>query len=99
VTGADFEVLGCAPPSIHKPQNVADLTFGQYARLFQNPKIWTKLNLKIDAGLLTALLEVIRNIRNDVMHFDPDPMTADDLYTLKRAVRFMRELGAIIPKA
>jgi hypothetical protein len=68
---------------------VADLTFGQYARLFQHPKIWAKLNLKIDAGVLTTLLEAIRDIRNDVMHFDPDPMTADELYTLKRAVRFM----------
>jgi CBS domain-containing protein len=98
LTNTDFDVLDSPPPSIHKPQNVADLTFGQYARLFQHPKIWAKLNLKIDAGVLTTLLEAIRDIRNDVMHFDPDPMTADELYTLKRAVRFMQELDNLLPK-
>jgi hypothetical protein len=55
------------------------------------------LQLKIDAGVLTALLEEVRLIRNDVMHFDPDPMTADELSTLNRAVRFMQELYALLP--
>lgn len=32
------------------------------------------------------------------MHFDPDPMTPDELGTLKRAVRFMQELYRLLPK-
>lgn len=93
----DFEMLDSAPASaMHKPKSVADLTFGQYVRLFQHPQIWAKLDLKIDAGVLTALLEEVRVIRNDVMHFDPDPMTQDELGTLKRAVRFMQELYELL---
>lgn len=97
ITTADFDLLDSAPPSIRKPQNVADLTFGEYVRLFQHPEIWAKLNLRIDGGVLTGILEDVRLIRNDVMHFDPDPMTADELGTLKRAVRFMQELYDLLP--
>jgi len=93
----DFDLLDSAVSSIRKPQDVVDLTFGEYVRLVQHPKIWEKLGLKIDGGVLTALLEDVRVIRNDVMHFDPDPMTADELGTLKRAVRFMQELYELLP--
>ena len=95
----DFDLLGSAAPGMKgKPQTVAELTFGEYVRLLQHPHSWAKLNLKIDCGTLTDLLEEVRVIRNDVMHFDPDPMTPDELGTLKRAVRFMQELYELLPK-
>ena len=70
----------------------ADLTFGDYVRLFQHPDIWPKLGLRIDGVELTKLLTDVRTIRNDMMHFDPDPMTNEELGTLKRAVRLLQEL-------
>lgn len=97
VNAEDFDVLSSSPPPVHKPTNVADLTFGEYVRLLQHPAVWPKLNLQLDAGVLTGLLEEIRQIRNDVMHFDPDPMTPDQLGTLKKAARFMDELRELVP--
>jgi CBS domain-containing protein len=87
---------GSAPPS-RLPQAISDLTLGEYVLLLQNPQTWGKLNLKIDRTVLTKLLDEVRVIRNDVMHFDPDPMTPDELGTLKRAVRFMQELYQLFP--
>jgi CBS domain-containing protein len=99
LTPADFDLLGSAAPGMKsKPQTVAELTFGEYVRLLQHPQSWAKLNLRIDCGTLTGLLEEVRVIRNDVMHFDPDPMTPDELGTLKRAVRFMQDLYELLPK-
>lgn len=99
LSSCDFDLLrSFGPASRCKPQTVADLTFGEYVRLLQHPELWAKLNLKIDCGALTGLLEEVRLIRNDVMHFDPDPMTADELNTLKRASRFMQELYELLPK-
>jgi CBS domain-containing protein len=92
VTAQDFDLLHLASPTSRKPVSVADLSFGEYVRLLQHPQIWAKVGLKIDAGLLTGLLENVRVIRNDVMHFDPDPMTHEELKTLKGTVRFMQEL-------
>jgi predicted transcriptional regulator len=97
LTTADFSLLETAPLPIRKPQEVGELTIGQYVRLFQHPQIWEKLDLKIDAGELVTLLENVRVIRNDVMHFDQDPMTPEELGTLKRAVRFMQELYNLLP--
>jgi hypothetical protein len=99
VSTADFDLLGSAGQGAKsKPQSVADLTFGQYVRIFQHPQIWSKLDLRIDCGTLTGLLEEVRVIRNDVMHFDPDPRTSDERGTLKRAVRFMQELSELLLK-
>jgi CBS domain-containing protein len=96
ITLEDLAVLDSGAPPIRKLQNIADLTLGEYVRVFQQPQIWTKLNLVIDRGVLTTLLEEVRQIRNDVMHFDPDPMTIDELGTLKRAARFMQELYELL---
>ncbi len=68
---------------------VADLTFGEYIRLLENPDHWTKLDLPIDRKTLIKELNRVREIRNDVMHFDPDPMPADDLNCLRELVEFL----------
>ncbi len=88
-----FEILPERTSIDKKPQSVSDLTFGEYVRLIQHPEIWRKLDLNIDSQVFTALLDDVRNIRNDVMHFDPDPMTDVELNTLKRAARFMQQLA------
>ena len=91
INSDDFSALSEGSIAPRTPKGIADLTFGEYARLLQNPATWAKIKLKIDRGELTKLLEEVRIIRNDVMHFDPDPMTANELGTLQRAVRFLQE--------
>jgi hypothetical protein len=39
----------------------------------------------------------VRAIRNDVMHFDPDPMTPDQLEVLKNTAKFMQQLYELLP--
>ncbi len=95
ITPDDFALLGAPPPSNRLLQDVADLTFGEYVQLFEHPHIWEKLDLKIDRMVLTRLLDDVRKVRNDVMHFDPDPMTHDELSILKRAVRLMQEVYTV----
>jgi len=70
----DLLLIDALNPPGKKPTSISELTFGHYVRLFQHPLIWAKLNLKIDSGLLTAQLEEVRLKRNDVMHFDQEPM-------------------------
>jgi hypothetical protein len=83
ITADDFLLLQNQPRVDRPPQDLADLTFGEYVRLFEHPQIWRKLNLRIDRVVLTKLLQEVRKVRNDVMHFDPDPMTPDELGILK----------------
>ncbi len=97
VTTGDIALLGAPAPASPPLQDIAELTFGGYVRLFQHPQVWERLNLRIDRVVLTNLLDDVRKIRNDVMHFDPDPMTPEELGTLKTAVHFMQELYELVP--
>ena len=76
----------------------ADLTFGAYCQLLGKQERWERLGLKIDRGEFVKRLDVVRGIRNDVMHFDPDGLAPEDTKTLNDLARFFRDLvgmGAI----
>lgn len=73
-------------------EGVADLTFGEYLRLVESEKQWKKLKLEIDRVEFIKRLEKIREIRNDVMHFDPDGLEDEDLNTLREFAQFLKRL-------
>jgi predicted transcriptional regulator len=97
VSAADLASLVTSDLPNKKLDSLADLSFGEYIRLFQHPDFWEKLSLKIDKTCLTDQLEEVRKIRNDVMHFDPDPMTSKQQETLKDAAKFMQQLFELLP--
>lgn len=53
-------------------EGASDLTFGEYVRLLESKNNWKRLQLRIDRKLFVKLLDEVREIRNDVMHFNPD---------------------------
>jgi hypothetical protein len=75
--------------------SVADLTFGEYIRLLERPESWEQLRLTIDRVQFCKDLDNVRKIRNDVTHFDPDGITPEDLDTLRKFTRYLKELEAI----
>ncbi len=74
---------------------VADLTYGEYIRLLENPERWAKLNITVDRKTCIEKFESVRKIRNDVMHFDPDGSPEKDLMTLREFARFLQRVQAI----
>jgi CBS domain-containing protein len=85
--------------TIRVVDNVSDLTFGEYVRLLQEPSRWSKLKLAIERSIFVKELEAVRVIRNDVMHFDPDPLPEADLLMLRRFSKFLQSLQNLVPKA
>jgi hypothetical protein len=77
-------------------ETVADLTFGEYLRLLENPQHWEKTGLEVDRKVFVKELDKVRLIRNDVMHFDPDGITSDDHKSLLHFVRFLHHMRAIL---
>ena len=75
--------------------SVADLTYGEYIRLLENPERWDKLNITVDRKTCIEKLESVRRIRNDVMHFDPDGIPEKDLMKLREFARFLQKLQII----
>jgi hypothetical protein len=79
-------------------ERVADLTLGEYIRLLENPNRWMKLKVNIDRTIFIEELTKVKIIRNEVMHFDPDPLGESELSTLRSFVRLLQRLDEILPE-
>lgn len=71
---------------------IDDLSFGQYIRLIENEDNWQKLNLNIERVPFIKQLDKIRIIRNDIMHFDPEGITAEQREDLNNMANFLTEI-------
>lgn len=90
------ELRGAAPEHQGEPiAGSADLTFGGFCRLLENPDRWGRLNLNIDRKAFVKHPDSVRGLRNDVMHFDPDGLSQEETKKLQGLVRFFRELARI----
>ncbi len=70
----------------------SDLTLGAYVQLLSNPERWEKVGLAIDRRQFIEELDQVREIRNTVMHFDPEGLSASELATLQSFAGFLRNL-------
>ncbi|MEP3494493.1 MAG: CBS domain-containing protein [Flavobacteriaceae bacterium] len=73
-------------------ESIDDLTFGQYIRLIEKPENWTKLDLSIERNTFIKQLDTVREIRNDIMHFDPEGITSEQKEVLTNMARFLMEI-------
>lgn len=79
-------------------ESAADLTFGDYIRLIEQDAYWKRLALQIDRVTFVSQLNRVREIRNDVVHFDPDGLDDSDLKFLRDVAHFLkrlRDVGAV----
>jgi len=88
------ELMEAADPSDadRTVEGVADLTFGEYVRLLDKEENWNRLRLPVDRRHLISRLNRVREIRNDVMHFDPQGVDPAALQELQKFARFLQEL-------
>lgn len=75
-----------------KIEYIDDLNFGDYIHIIGNPQNWQKLNLSIERSHFIKQLDKIRQIRNDIMHFDPEGITKDQRMDLVKMAKFLMEL-------
>ncbi|MEV0168768.1 CBS domain-containing protein [Nonomuraea fuscirosea] len=82
----DFQCVGKSVTSAN------DMTFGQYVRFLRTEGIWPQLGWQIDCNLFTERLDHIRQVRNEIMHFRPDPLTSKQRERLQSFTTWMRHL-------
>lgn len=70
-----------------------DLSFGEYMRLLQDEEGWNKLKTGLDRKSMLERLERVRLIRNDIMHFSPDPIDEEQVRLLDDTARCLRDLS------
>ena len=82
-------------PKGKEVNTAADLTFGEYIRLLENPARWQKLDLQIDRQTFCVDLNTVRTIRNEIMHFEPDDKVSDSLDKLRDFARLLKDIENI----
>jgi CBS domain-containing protein len=68
------------------------LTFGENVSLLERPEIWSRLSVNLDKKEFIKRLLEVRDIRNDVMHFDPDPLSPTQRRSLEQMEEFLRQV-------
>ena len=89
------EIAAAKDPSDEKRnvEQVADLTFGELVRFIAKEETWNKLGLRVSRTETIKWLQDILEIRNDVMHFDPDPLGEESMMKLRQFTQFLRTLA------
>ena len=70
-----------------------DLTFGAYYRLLGNKDNWERLNLDIDREEFIRHLDAVREIRNEIAHFNPRGLDELQRKTIRNIARFFDHLA------
>lgn len=72
--------------------SASDLTIGECARLLEEPGRWSRLGWALDRVIFVGQLHDIRMIRNEVMHFSPDPLDDEQIRKIELSLRSLRRL-------
>jgi len=73
-------------------ESVDDLTMGEYVRLLENPLHWEQMQWTIDRAVFLDSLRKTRDIRNEIMHFSPDPLDEEQINQLATFRKLLRNL-------
>jgi predicted transcriptional regulator len=74
-----------------------DLTLGETLRMFEDPNNWVRLGWPVDRPEFVKALNDVKSIRNDVMHFSPDPLSGDQQDALNNFVGWLRAMERVAP--
>lgn len=84
----------CDPEDVRKIGGFDDLSIGDYQRILENKEVWAKVGWSLDRAIFINRLNEIREIRNDLMHFNPEPLSEGDVWKIRHMINVLREYGA-----
>jgi CBS domain-containing protein len=73
---------------------VDDLTVGEYVRLFEAKDRWEQLGWDVDRKVFVESLTAFRELRNEIMHFSPDPIEQELLSKVRNLAHWLKLLQA-----
>lgn len=76
-------------------ESIDDLAFGQYCRLFEDEQCWNKFQIKNDHSDFVKFMNEVGEIRNRVMHFEPEGIGRKNIKTLRNMARYLTEVWKI----
>jgi hypothetical protein len=87
-------IAHCDPDGERGLDGHDQLTMGDYQRILENPDCWDKLGWALDRRLFSARLKEIARVRNNLMHFNNDPLPDDMVSMLQNFLDLLQEYGS-----
>jgi CBS domain-containing protein len=75
--------------------SAAQLTFGEYQRLFERTENWDRFGFVACRKTFCSALEDVRRLRNEIMHFHPDSLEGRDHDPLRRLLKLLETLDGM----
>jgi CBS domain-containing protein len=91
----DEATFDATPKTTIESPAAAKLTFGAYQRALESEENWTKAKTAYNRKIVVEGLHAVREIRNDIMHFNADPQDEEKdspLQTLRNFVALMESV-------
>ena len=73
-------------------EGASDLSLTGYHALLGKDEHWDRLQINVDRDQFRTHLESVRDIRNNLMHFNPDGLSLEEIATLRNLARFFEDL-------
>ncbi|MGA5843356.1 N-6 DNA methylase [Streptomyces pseudogriseolus] len=89
---AEVQVL-CDPEGNRSIKGFNDLSIGDYQRVLENKEAWERVGWSLDRKIFIERLDEIRQIRNDLMHFNPQPLPHNSTHKIRHMINVLREYG------
>jgi CBS domain-containing protein len=89
----DQVVTFCSADGSRVVESCDSLSMGDYKRILENPEMWAKLGWPLDRAIFIKRLDELREIRNKVMHFNPDPLPPKAVGRLRSFLQLLHEYG------
>jgi restriction system protein len=78
------------PSQRARVRKAADLTFGNYVHLMRPQENWAKLKWNVDHEYFIERLAEVRDVRNELMHFTPDPLSTEQYAAVEGLLEMLR---------
>lgn len=75
-------------------QSYDQLTMGDYQRMLQNGAHWSALGWPLDRATFASRLSDLREVRNDLVHFNPDPVPDQSVAQIRHMIQVLRKYAA-----
>jgi hypothetical protein len=69
---------------------------GDHQPVLEHPERWDKLGWPLDRSTFIKRLDELRLIRNNVTHFNPEPIPADAVEKLRYILKLLRDFGGLL---
>jgi CBS domain-containing protein len=83
----------CDPDGQRDLSGFDQLTMGDYQRVLENPDCWVELGWKLHRKVFGSRLNEIARVRNNLMHFNNDPLPDDVVSMMQHFLDLLLDYG------